>query len=93
MLRSLRRGRLGVDVIAVTAIVAAVLVGELWAALVVVLMLTTGQALEIYAANRAQADLTSLLARRPQTAHRIRSADTVEEDVPSTLSPPERRFS
>ena len=89
MLRSLLRGRLGVDIIAVTAIVAAVLVGELWAALVVVLMLTTGQALEVYAANRAQADLTSLLARRPQTAHRIRSADTVEDVPVDAISPGE----
>ena len=71
MLRELRTGTFGVDIIAVTAIVAAVLVGEVWAALVIVLMLTTGEALEAYAANRAQRDLTALLARNPQTAHRV----------------------
>ena len=90
MVRALLSGTFGVDVIAVTAIVAAVLVGELWAALVVVLMLTTGQALETYATNRAQADLTSLLARRPQTAHRILSVDTVEDVPVDDLAPRER---
>ncbi|HEX5728782.1 HAD-IC family P-type ATPase, partial [Microbacterium sp.] len=90
MLRELRAGTFGVDVIAVTAIVAAVLVGELWAALVVVLMLTTGQALETYAAGRAQRDLTALLERRPQTGHRIVSADTVEDVAAESLLPGER---
>ena len=90
MIRALLSGRFGVDIIAVTAIVAAVLVGELWAALVVVLMLTTGQALEVYATNRAQADLTALLARRPETAHRLLSADTVEDVPVDAISPGER---
>ncbi|MET0828855.1 MAG: heavy metal translocating P-type ATPase [Microbacterium sp.] len=90
MVRSLLRGTFGVDIIAVTAIVSAVLVGELWAALVVVLMLTTGQALETYATNRAQADLTSLLARRPQIAHRLLSGDVVEDVPVGTISPGER---
>ena len=40
-----------VDVIVVTAIVAAMLVGAVWAAPVIVLILTTGEALESYAAN------------------------------------------
>lgn len=90
MLRELRSGTFGVDVIAVTAIVAAVLVGELWAALVVVLMLTTGQALEVYAAGRAQRDLTALLERRPQTGHRIVSEDSVEDVAAETLLPGDR---
>ncbi|MBB2975258.1 heavy metal translocating P-type ATPase [Microbacterium endophyticum] len=83
MVRALLRGIFGVDIIAVTAIVAAVLVGEEWAALVVVLMLTTGQALEEYAAHRAQRDLTALLSRNPQTAHRVTASGEIEE-VPVT---------
>lgn len=83
MLVKIRHGAFGVDIIAVTAIVSAVLVGELWAALVVVLMLTTGQALEEYAANRAQRDLTALLERRPIVAHRLGATASAEaEDVP-----------
>jgi heavy metal translocating P-type ATPase len=90
MLRMLRTGTLGVDIIAVTAIVAAVLVGEVWAALVVVLMLTTGEALEDYAANRAQRDLTALLSRNPQTAHRVQPDGTIEEVTVSDVAPHDR---
>lgn len=81
MLVKIRHGAFGVDIIAVTAIVSAVLVGEYWAALVVVLMLTSGQALETYAATRAQRDLTALLERRPIIAHRLAAGTTEAEDV------------
>jgi heavy metal translocating P-type ATPase len=90
MIRELRSGTFGVDVIAVTAILASVLVGELWAAMVVVLMLTTGEALEAYASNRAQRDLTALLARRPQTGHRLGTGETTEDVPVDALSPGER---
>ena len=46
MVEALRAGSYGVDVLAVTAIVSTVAVGEYWAALVVGLMLTGGEALE-----------------------------------------------
>lgn len=68
MIRDLLRGHAGIDILAVTAVTAAVVVGEYWAALVVVLMLTGGEALEDYAANRARRDLSALLARAPETA-------------------------
>ena len=53
MVAALRQGRYGVDVLAVTAIVATVAVGKYWASLVVVLMLTTGEALDAIATGRA----------------------------------------
>ena len=81
MVRELRRGTFGVDILAVTAIVASVVVGEYWAAIVIVLMLTGGEALEDYAANRAKRDLTALLSRAPQLGHRL-LADGSTEDVP-----------
>ena len=71
MVRQLFRGNAGLDILAVTAIVSAVLVGEPWAALVVVLMLTGGEALEDYAQNRSKRELTALLNRAPQRATRI----------------------
>lgn len=71
MVRSLVRGNLGLDILAVTAITAAVLVGEPWAALVVVLMLTGGEALEHYAENRSKRELVALLDRAPRTATRV----------------------
>jgi len=80
MVRELRRGTFGVDILAVTAIVASVVVGEYWAAIVIVLMLTGGEALEDYAANRAKRDLTALLSRAPQLGHRL-LADGSTEDV------------
>lgn len=71
MVRSLLKREFGLDVLAVTAIVAAVLVGEYLAAIVVVLMLSGGVALEDAASRRAQRDLDALLARSPQVAHLI----------------------
>src|SRR5690625_891872 len=53
MVRDLLRGHWGLDVLAVTAIVATVTVGEYVAALIVVLMITGGEALEDYAGQRA----------------------------------------
>lgn len=71
MVRSLLSGKLGLDILAVTAITAAVLVGEPWAALVVVLMLTGGEALENYAENRSKRELVALLDRAPRQATRV----------------------
>lgn len=78
MIRQLIRGRAGLDILAVTAITAAVLVGEPWAALVVVLMLTGGAALEDYAENRSKRELTALLRKAPQHATRILASSAVD---------------
>jgi heavy metal translocating P-type ATPase len=79
---SLRRGRLGVDVIALLAVAGAVAVGELLAAAVISVMLTSGRSLEAWAAERARHDLNALLARAPRTARRHRggSLETVPLD-------------
>ncbi|MEO6826129.1 MAG: heavy metal translocating P-type ATPase [Microbacteriaceae bacterium] len=69
MVRDLFRGHIGIDVLAISAIIATVAVGEYWAALVVVLMLSGGEALEDYAADRAGRELNALLRRAPQVAH------------------------
>jgi heavy metal translocating P-type ATPase len=68
----LRRGRLGVDVIALLALAGAVAVGELLAAAVISVMLASGRALEAWAALRARHDLSALLDRAPRTARRYR---------------------
>lgn len=78
MVRSIIRGNFGLDILAVTAITAAVLVGEPWAALVVVLMLTGGEALEHYAENRSKRELVALLDRAPRTATRVLGAGSAE---------------
>ena len=76
MVQTLREGRYGIDILAVMAIFSTVYVGEYWAAIVIVLMLTGGEALEDYAANRAQRELNALLERAPQTAHKITKSGT-----------------
>ena len=67
---SLRRGRVGVDVIALLASVGALAVGEYLAAAVISVMMASGRALEGWAAGRANRDLRRLLERAPTTAHR-----------------------
>jgi len=52
-----RRGRVGVDVIALLALAGAVAVRELLAAAVISVMLTSGRSLEAWAAQRARHDL------------------------------------
>lgn len=80
MVRDILRGHWGLDLLAVTAIIATVLVGEYVASIIVVLMLTGGEALEDYAGRRAKRELDALLARAPQHAHRV--VDDHFVDVP-----------
>ncbi len=70
MVRTLRSGKFGVDLLAITAVLATLAVSEYWAALIVLLMLTGGDALEDFAASRANSELQELLNNSPQTAHR-----------------------
>lgn len=85
MARDILRGHWGLDILAVTAIVATVLVGEYIAALVVVLMLTGGAALEDYANRRAKRELDALLTRSPQHAHRMEGDRIVEVPVDDVI--------
>ncbi|MGX1694781.1 heavy metal translocating P-type ATPase [Microbacterium keratanolyticum] len=83
MLRDILRGHYGLDILAVVAMVATLAVGEYIAALVIVLMLSGGEALEDYAQRRAARDLTALLDRSPQTAHvMVDGEETQTRDVP-----------
>ncbi|MDN3903374.1 heavy metal translocating P-type ATPase [Arthrobacter sp. YD2] len=86
MVRDIRAGNWGLDILAVIAIAATVAVGEYLAALIIVLMLSGGQALEDYAAGRARGELDALLERAPQRAHRFPGGDTTAaaEDIPAT---------
>jgi cation transport ATPase len=54
---ALRRGRVGVDVIALLAVGGAIAIRELLAAAVIAVMLASGRALEAWAAGRAHRDL------------------------------------
>lgn len=72
---ALRGGRIGVDAIAVVAIVGALLVAEFFAAALITLMLATGRLLEDRAAGRARAELTALVGRAPVDARRYRDGE------------------
>lgn len=71
MIKTLKSGKYGVDILAITAIVATLFVGEYWASLVVLIMLTGGDSLEDYATKEAGRELSALLKNTPVTAHRI----------------------
>lgn len=71
MVQTLKSGKFGVDLLAITAVIATLAVGEYWAALIVLLMLTGGDALEDFAAQKANSELQSLLANSPQNAHLV----------------------
>ncbi len=86
MVRQLLKGNAGLDILAVTAITAAVLVGEPWAALIVVLMLTGGAALEDYAENRSKRELTALLQKAPQQATIVSDEDAAPGATDSEMS-------
>ena len=67
---ALLRRRLGVDLIAVLALLGTLAVGEHLAGALIAVMLATGRALEAAAQRRAAQDLRALLARAPRTARR-----------------------
>lgn len=71
MVKKLRSGDYGVDLLAITAIVATLAVSEYWAAMVILLMLIGGDSLEDYANQRAHSELSTLLDNTPRTANRL----------------------
>jgi heavy metal translocating P-type ATPase len=78
-IRGMLHGRFAADVVASLAILTAILLGQPIPGLVVVLMLTGGEALERYAEGRASRAVRDLEAAAPRIAHRL--GDTVT-DVP-----------
>ena len=90
MSKSLRRGDLGVDLIAILAMVSALVLEESLAAAVIALMYASGQALEMYAANRAKHELTALLNRTPSSIDRY-IGDALE-NIPITQIRPKDKL-
>lgn len=69
MIDDLRNGQVGVDLLAVVAIASTVAVQEYWAAWAVVLMISSGEAIEEFAQSKAERNLTALIDAAPRTAH------------------------
>lgn len=78
MIQDIRDGTYGVDILAATAIGTALIMGEYWTAIVIVLMLTGGESLEQYAGHRAKTELEALLHRAPQKARVLRGRKEIE---------------
>jgi heavy metal translocating P-type ATPase len=78
-LRGMASGRFAADLVAMLAIVAALLLGQPLAGLIVVLMQTGGEALERYAEGRASRAVRELEAAAPRLAHRVTPAGV--EDI------------
>lgn len=80
MINAFRDGSYGLDILALTAIVTSVVLHEYWAGILVVLMLTGGEALEDYAERRAKKELSALLERKPKKAHLLKGTKFI--DIP-----------
>lgn len=78
VVKTLRRGRIGADLLAVFALVGSLVVGEYLAGALIAVMLASGQTLEAYAQRRASRDLRALLAHAPRSVRRRTAAGTVE---------------
>ncbi len=78
---SLRRGDVGLDIVAALSMTAALAFGEELAAVVVALMYAGGQYLESFAERRARREMTALLSRMPRSAMRHRDGGLEEVDL------------
>jgi heavy metal translocating P-type ATPase len=81
IISSLRRGDVGLDIVAALSMSAAIVFGEELAAAVVALMYTGGQYLESFAERHARREMTALLTRVPRTAVRHRNGALEEVDL------------
>ncbi|MBP2058314.1 heavy metal translocating P-type ATPase [Lactobacillus colini] len=79
MLQTIKEGNWGVDILAIIAIVSTMLVGDYWAAWMILIMFTGGESLEDYATGQADRELRALLQNTPRIAHKLVNGNV--EDV------------
>lgn len=80
ILIKLFKGDLGADALAAIALITAVILHQYLAAVLIILMLSSGQALEAYAMRKASSALLALVERMPSTVHRRITGNI--EDIP-----------
>ncbi len=85
ILLRLIRGDFGADLLAALALVTGAWLGEYLAAVLIILMLAGGKALEAYAMRKASSVLLALSERMPSSAHR-RQGDKSEEIALSDIA-------
>jgi len=74
----LLKGDFGADLMAIIALITAGILGEYLAGVLIIIMLSGGQALEFYAMRKASSVLSALADRMPSTAHR-KAGDSLED--------------
>ena len=89
ILASLRRGEVGLDIVAALSMSVALFFGEALAAAVVSVMYAGGTFLESFAEGRAQREMRDLLSRVPRAATRHRNG-TLEEVTLDEIAPGDR---
>ena len=89
ILVSLRRGDVGLDIVAALSMLAALVFAEYLAAVVVAVMYSGGQYLESFAERRASREMTALLARVPRSTLRQRNG-RLEEVALEAVEPGDR---
>ena len=89
ILVSLRRGDVGLDIVAALSMLAALVFAEYLAAVVVAVMYSGGQYLESFAERRASREMTALLARVPRSTLRERNG-RLEEVALEAVEPGDR---
>ena len=82
---SLRRGEVGLDIVAALSMTAALIFGEALAANVVALMYSGGTFLEFFAEGRARAEMHALLSRVPRTVLRHRNGGLEDTDLDAVV--------
>lgn len=87
MVKDIARGHWGIDILAFTAILATVFVGEWVAALIICLMVSGGEALEDYAQVRATQSLSELMDRVPTRTRLMDTAGNLTEVKVETVIP------
>ncbi|MCE0723221.1 heavy metal translocating P-type ATPase [Legionella resiliens] len=80
ILFKLLQGNLGADLLAAIALITSVILDEYLAASLIILMLASGQTLEVFAMRKASSVLHTLVERMPSIAHR--KIATGVEDIP-----------
>lgn len=71
MVETIEGGNWGVDILAIIAVVSTMIVGDYWAAWMILVMLTGGDSLEDYATSQADKELKSLLKNTPRVADKL----------------------
>jgi heavy metal translocating P-type ATPase len=89
IIRALRKGDIGLDVVAVLSMSAALAFGEPLAGNVVAMMYASGQLLESFAQGRARREMTALMNRVAHTAMRYDDAELKEVPI-AAIKPSDR---